>query len=63
MILFVPIFHLKPSSGECIGIDRYFPLTFLKAEVETGFHLPQKGRVFVDVPSLLCLQDIHSSQT
>jgi carbamoyl-phosphate synthase large subunit len=38
------------STGESIGIDRSFPLAFLKAEEGAGFHLPQKGRVFVSVP-------------
>jgi carbamoyl-phosphate synthase large subunit len=38
------------STGECIGIDHSFPLAFLKAEEGAGFHLPQKGRVFVSVP-------------
>jgi len=38
------------STGEFIGIDRYFPLAFLKAEEGAGFHLRRKGRVFVSVP-------------
>jgi len=38
------------STGESIGIDRHFPLAFLKAEEGAGFHLPQEGRVFVSVP-------------
>jgi carbamoyl-phosphate synthase large subunit len=38
------------STGESIGIDPSFPLAFLKAEEGAGFHLPQKGRVFVSVP-------------
>ncbi|MFQ6109135.1 MAG: carbamoyl-phosphate synthase large subunit, partial [Candidatus Aminicenantales bacterium] len=37
------------STGESIGIDRFFPLAFLKAEEGAGFLLPQKGRVFVSV--------------
>ncbi|TET72969.1 MAG: carbamoyl-phosphate synthase large subunit, partial [Candidatus Aminicenantes bacterium] len=37
------------STGESIGIDRHFPLAFLKAEEGAGFHLPQEGRVFVSV--------------
>ncbi|MCK4431252.1 MAG: carbamoyl-phosphate synthase large chain, partial [Candidatus Aminicenantes bacterium] len=36
-------------TGESIGIDRHFPLAFLKAEEGAGFHLPQEGRVFVSV--------------
>ncbi|MCK4646591.1 MAG: carbamoyl-phosphate synthase large subunit [Candidatus Aminicenantes bacterium] len=38
------------STGESIGIDRHFPLAFLKAEEGAGFHLPQGGSVFVSVP-------------
>jgi carbamoyl-phosphate synthase large subunit len=38
------------STGESIGIDRHFPLAFLKAEEGAGFHLPQGGNVFVSVP-------------
>jgi len=38
------------STGESIGIDRHFPLAFLKAAEAAGFHLPQEGRVFVSVP-------------
>ncbi|MCK4432000.1 MAG: carbamoyl-phosphate synthase large subunit [Candidatus Aminicenantes bacterium] len=38
------------STGESIGIDRHFPLAFLKAEEGAGFHLPQEGRIFVSVP-------------
>lgn len=38
------------STGESIGIDRHFPLAFLKAEEGAGFHLPRKGKVFVSVP-------------
>jgi len=38
------------STGESIGIDRHFPLAFLKAEEGAGFHLPQEGRVFVSFP-------------
>jgi len=37
------------STGESIGIDKYFPLAFLKAEEGAGFHLPKKGRVFFSV--------------
>ncbi|MEW6457422.1 MAG: carbamoyl-phosphate synthase large subunit [Acidobacteriota bacterium] len=37
------------STGEVIGIDRYFPLAFLKAEEAAGFKLPGKGRIFVSV--------------
>ncbi len=35
------------STGESIGIDRYFPLAFLKAEEGAGFSLPMKGKVFI----------------
>lgn len=35
------------STGESIGIDRYFPLAFLKAEEGAGFSLPLKGKVFI----------------
>lgn len=35
------------STGESIGIDRYFPLAFLKAEEGAGFLLPKKGKVFI----------------
>jgi carbamoyl-phosphate synthase large subunit len=38
------------STGESIGIDRHFPLAFLKAAEGAGFHLPQEGRVFVSTP-------------
>jgi len=38
------------STGESIGIDTHFPLAFLKAEEGAGFHLPDKGRVFVSAP-------------
>jgi carbamoyl-phosphate synthase large subunit len=37
------------STGESIGIDRYFPLAFLKAEEGAGFSLPSQGRVFISV--------------
>jgi len=37
------------STGESIGIDKYFPLAFLKAEEGAGFFLPQEGRVFISV--------------
>jgi carbamoyl-phosphate synthase large subunit len=37
------------STGESIGIDRYFPLAFLKAEEGAGFFLPQSGKVFISV--------------
>jgi carbamoyl-phosphate synthase large subunit len=37
------------STGESIGIDRHFPLAFLKAAEGAGFHLPEMGRVFVSV--------------
>ncbi|MFQ5722159.1 MAG: carbamoyl-phosphate synthase large subunit, partial [Candidatus Aminicenantales bacterium] len=37
------------STGESIGIDRYFPLAFLKAEEGAGFSLPHQGKVFVSV--------------
>jgi carbamoyl-phosphate synthase large subunit len=37
------------STGESIGIDRHFPLAFLKAAEGAGFHLPEVGRVFVSV--------------
>ncbi len=37
------------STGESIGIDRYFPLAFLKAEEGAGFFLPQGGKVFISV--------------
>jgi len=37
------------STGESIGIDKYFPLAFLKAEEGAGFSLPQGGRVFISV--------------
>jgi len=35
------------STGEAIGIDKYFPLAFLKAEEGAGFSLPLKGKVFI----------------
>lgn len=35
------------STGESIGLDRYFPLAFLKAEEGAGFFLPCEGRVFI----------------
>lgn len=35
------------STGESIGLDRYFPLAFLKAEEGAGFTLPCEGRVFI----------------
>lgn len=35
------------STGESIGLDRYFPLAFLKAEEGAGFFLPGEGRVFI----------------
>lgn len=35
------------STGESIGIDKYFPLAFLKAEEGAGFSLPSKGKVFI----------------
>ena len=38
------------STGESIGIDTHFPLAFLKAEEGAGFHLPDKGRIFVSAP-------------
>ncbi len=38
------------STGESIGIDRHFPLAFLKASEGAGFHLPDKGRIFVSAP-------------
>lgn len=38
------------STGESIGIDSHFPLAFLKAEEGAGFHLPDKGRVFISAP-------------
>jgi carbamoyl-phosphate synthase large subunit len=38
------------STGESIGIDSHFPLAFLKAEEGAGFHLPDKGKVFVSAP-------------
>jgi len=38
------------STGESIGIDRYFGLAFLKALEGAGFQLPKRGRVFVSVP-------------
>jgi carbamoyl-phosphate synthase large subunit len=38
------------STGESIGIDRHFPLAFLKAEEGAGFRLPLRGKVFVSVP-------------
>ncbi|MEW5901402.1 MAG: carbamoyl-phosphate synthase large subunit, partial [Acidobacteriota bacterium] len=38
------------STGESIGIDREFPLAFLKSQEGAGFFLPAKGRIFVSVP-------------
>ncbi|MCX7974791.1 MAG: carbamoyl-phosphate synthase large subunit [Candidatus Aminicenantes bacterium] len=38
------------STGESIGLDRYFPLAFLKALEGAGFKLPSRGRIFVSVP-------------
>jgi len=38
------------STGESIGIDRHFPMAFLKAAEGAGFHLPEEGRIFVSVP-------------
>jgi len=38
------------STGESIGIDREFPLAFLKSQEGAGFFLPAKGEVFVSVP-------------
>ena len=35
------------STGEAIGIDKYFPLAFLKAEEGAGFSLPSKGKIFI----------------
>jgi len=38
------------STGESIGIDREFPLAFLKSQEGAGFSLPEEGDVFVSVP-------------
>ena len=38
------------STGESIGIDREFPLAFLKSQEGAGFFLPREGDVFVSVP-------------
>jgi carbamoyl-phosphate synthase large subunit len=38
------------STGESIGIDREFPLAFLKSQEGAGFFLPSGGEVFVSVP-------------
>jgi carbamoyl-phosphate synthase large subunit len=38
------------STGESIGIDREFPLAFLKSQEGAGFFLPREGEVFVSVP-------------
>ena len=38
------------STGESIGIDREFPLAFLKSQEGAGFFLPQEGEVFVSLP-------------
>jgi carbamoyl-phosphate synthase large subunit len=38
------------STGESIGIDREFPLAFLKSQEGAGFFLPSEGEVFVSVP-------------
>jgi carbamoyl-phosphate synthase large subunit len=38
------------STGESIGIDREFPLAFLKSQEGAGFFLPPEGEVFVSVP-------------
>jgi carbamoyl-phosphate synthase large subunit len=38
------------STGESIGIDREFPLAFLKSQEGAGFFLPGEGEVFVSVP-------------
>jgi carbamoyl-phosphate synthase large subunit len=38
------------STGESIGIDREFPLAFLKSQEGAGFFLPRGGEVFVSVP-------------
>jgi len=38
------------STGESIGIDREFPLAFLKSQEGAGFFLPRGGEIFVSVP-------------
>jgi carbamoyl-phosphate synthase large subunit len=38
------------STGESIGIDREFPLAFLKSQEGAGFFLPRGGEVFISVP-------------
>ena len=38
------------STGESIGIDREFPLAFLKSQEGAGFFLPREGEVFISVP-------------
>ena len=38
------------STGESIGIDRAFPLAFLKSQEGAGFFLPRGGEVFISVP-------------
>jgi len=38
------------STGESIGIDREFPLAFIKSQEGAGFFLPQEGEIFVSVP-------------
>ncbi|MFP4081504.1 MAG: carbamoyl-phosphate synthase large subunit [Candidatus Aminicenantes bacterium] len=37
------------STGESIGIDKFFPLAFLKAEEGAGFSLPERGKVFISI--------------
>ncbi|OCC24735.1 carbamoyl phosphate synthase large subunit [Croceicoccus estronivorus] len=37
------------STGEVMGIDRDFPMAFLKAQMGAGLRLPEKGVLFVSV--------------
>ena len=37
------------STGEVMGIDRNFPLAFIKSQVAAGNKLPLKGSVFISV--------------
>ncbi len=37
------------STGEVMGVDRNFPLAFLKSQMAAGNNLPSKGSVFISV--------------
>ncbi len=37
------------STGEVMGIDKNFPMAFMKSQISSGNNLPKKGTVFISV--------------